>query len=213
MELAVIANGHAEIPCGIALVEEGRRLIQEARTIDDLRLIRDQAEAIRSYARQRDASIDTINAASEVKIRAERRIGEFSMTIPARPGRTPKDSGILDTMSKIPKQDVLARAGLNWKTAQRCEAIASLDEDAFEQKIAECKESDTQLTSAMFLRLAREPREPPEERPWKLIAAIGELRSALIEIASEWPEDKRYVMGHRLVEMGQELIDTGEITA
>jgi len=52
-----------------------RRELALAVSIDEVKQLRDKAEAIRQYIRQQGASLEMQNQAAEIKIRAERRIG------------------------------------------------------------------------------------------------------------------------------------------
>ena len=45
--------------------------------IDEIKTIRDKAEALRAYAKQAGESLDMQNQCAEIKIRAERRAGEL----------------------------------------------------------------------------------------------------------------------------------------
>ena len=51
--------------------------IVAAHSVDEVAAIRNQAEALRMYAKQSRMSIDDINRVAEIKLRAERRGGEL----------------------------------------------------------------------------------------------------------------------------------------
>ena len=61
----------------LAKVEAAYRALAEARTVNELAHIRNQAEAIRYAAKQAQMGIEMINDAAELKLRAERRAGEL----------------------------------------------------------------------------------------------------------------------------------------
>jgi hypothetical protein len=58
-------------------IEAARRMLAECRSVDPAKQIRDQAEAVRAYLRQQRASSEAQNDAAEIKLRAERRLGEL----------------------------------------------------------------------------------------------------------------------------------------
>ena len=59
----------------IALLSQARNAIAEARTLDELKSIRDKAEAVRKYAEAAGLGLEIQNQAAEMKLRAERRAG------------------------------------------------------------------------------------------------------------------------------------------
>ena len=58
-------------------LEAACRLLAEARSVDEVRSIRDLAEAARVYAREVQLGLEAQNDAAEIKLRAERRLGEL----------------------------------------------------------------------------------------------------------------------------------------
>lgn len=62
-------------------------MLAEARTVDEVKEVRDKAEVARLYARERDLGLEAQNYAAEIKIRAERKLGELiPVTIEGRGG-------------------------------------------------------------------------------------------------------------------------------
>ena len=45
-------------------------MLGEARTLEDVRFVRDRAEALRTYARAHDLGVEAMNYATEIKLRA-----------------------------------------------------------------------------------------------------------------------------------------------
>lgn len=124
-----------------------RQALFDARTLDDVKNISDQAEALEKYARQiHDTDMELWLA--EIKIRAKRAIGEMSKQILSRQGfRTDKvtSSGAGRSLSK---EETLSNAGLTTSIANRCEKIADIPEDKFEKVITGAKESKIPVTYA-----------------------------------------------------------------
>ena len=61
------------IPRHVVLLEDAGRALAEAKTIDEIKTIRDKAEAVRQYARSASLGLQIQNYAAEVKLRAERK--------------------------------------------------------------------------------------------------------------------------------------------
>jgi hypothetical protein len=69
------------------------------------------------------------NDAAEIKLRAQRRVGELSVTLEKEQPRD--DNGRLATSGKTAKSAVLKAAGISTSTAHRCEEIAAIPEQEF----------------------------------------------------------------------------------
>jgi len=129
--------------------EKAKQAISICKDIDELKAIRDKAEALRAYAKQAGEGLIMQNNIADIKLRAERRIGEFSKELPIKQGsRTDL------TSSHDGKKSILKEAGI--KHFERYEAIANLPEADFERHITEVKKSNEELTTFGVIKLARE---------------------------------------------------------
>lgn len=123
----------------LAKWEKAKQAIAECKTIDEAKEIRDKAEALRAYAKQARESLEVQNDIAEIKLRAERRIGEFSREIPKNE-RARTDLSATQYGEQITtKTSILKEAGINHP--ERYEAIASLPDEEFEKHIADVKAS------------------------------------------------------------------------
>jgi DNA modification methylase len=143
----VIAANNAPL----VLLEQAKQALAEVKTIPEAKFLRDQAEAIRQFLRVQGASFVAQQDAAEVKVRAERRIGEL-LGLPQPGKRTDlfqDGTGSDDLPPRV--------------TQSRFRAAALLPEDQFEQHIAECREAAKEITSAalfkMGSRIARQARQ------------------------------------------------------
>jgi len=66
--------------------ERAKLAIRECKDIDEAKDIRDKAQALKVYAQQARESLEVQNNIAEIKIRAERRIGEFSRELETQQG-------------------------------------------------------------------------------------------------------------------------------
>ena len=58
------------------LVALGKLAIEQAGSFEELRELRSKAEALRSYQHAQGAALDAVNAATQLRLRADRRMGE-----------------------------------------------------------------------------------------------------------------------------------------
>jgi hypothetical protein len=63
-----------------------RHELELATTVNEVKTIRDQAEALRQYARQQKLSLELQNGCAEIKIRAERRAGAILLDMDKNQG-------------------------------------------------------------------------------------------------------------------------------
>ena len=87
-----------------------KQTIAECKNIDEAKKIRDKASALKAYARQAKESQEVQNNVCEIKLRAERRIGEFSRELPKEQGDYKKDSSHDRENPKITKLYILKDA-------------------------------------------------------------------------------------------------------
>jgi hypothetical protein len=149
-------------PAGmLARLEQARRLLAEARTVDEAKQIRDLAEAARVYARQQALGLELVNDAMEIKARADRRLGELARGLPKNPGALrrgcrpqPRDPA-----------PTLAELGIDKTVSHRCQLVASIPEPEFERHVAEVRGRGEELTGQGFLDLARRLKRSAEAPP------------------------------------------------
>ena len=134
----------------LALIEAASRALAEARSVEDVKVVRDKAEAIRAYYRQQKGCFEAQQDAAELKLRAERRLGELLAETVNHNG----SRGVGSTMEPtIPE-------GISKKQSHRWQRIASLDGEEFERHIQETRAVRDELTTAGVLRLAKKSAKP-----------------------------------------------------
>lgn len=127
--------------------EAARKALAEAHSVDEVKDIRDKAEAMRAYARQ--AKDDTLESyASKIKIRAERRAGQMLLDMEKAKGgqpyqATPTTMGVVETLSDL---------DINYNQSSRWQKIADIPEPEFEKAI----EGGGRVTTTAVLRLAND---------------------------------------------------------
>lgn len=142
-------------PLFLAKLSDATRLLAECRSLDELKNLHDLAEATRHYARMRQLGLEAVNHATEIKLRAERLMGEFLATMPKHTGGRPSGQTPTDMdrgFETVPP--TLAEIGISYKESSRYQTIASLPEEVFEAHIEETKAQGEELTSAGVYREA-----------------------------------------------------------
>lgn len=129
--------------------EAARTALAEAHRVDEVKDIRDKAEAMAAYARQAKDS-DLIQYATEIKVRAERRCGELLRVTAA--------SGERNTGGKPSKDatvSTLADMGLTRDESSRYQQLAAMPDEHFETAVATAKATAGEVTTAFMLREAK----------------------------------------------------------
>jgi hypothetical protein len=175
----------------LAKIDAATRALAEARTAADVLTVRDAAAAIGHVLRQMRASLGAQNAAAELRLRCERRVGEMLAANPDY-GRGKKSLTVSDL-------------GIDDNAATRYQHLAALPDEEFEAHIRTARDEGLELTTAGLLRLWQALNRPPSPAPadWRRrpVADLG-LRTLLagaVEMA-----------GARTAGQLQDRLDRGE---
>jgi len=103
--------------------DQARFALQTAATVDEAKEIRDQAAALKVYARQRN-DVDLERWVTEIKLRADVRVGEISRGLEDGRGA---NQHIASTGKKL-KAATLKSAGISTSVAHRAEQLAQAPE-------------------------------------------------------------------------------------
>lgn len=139
-------------PLSLVSIGHATRMLAEAKSLDDVRTIRDLAEAARVYARAHDLGIEAMNHAAEIKLRAERRAGE--LLVQTRETGERAASGVDVRYAQESKPATLADLGISRDQSSRWQSIASIPEPEFEGAIESAKAAAQPLSTAGMVRLA-----------------------------------------------------------
>ena len=117
------------------------RALAEAKAVDDIVEIVGQANAVHAYARQaknRQMEID----AAEIRIRAERRLGELMAAQASAVGKAkPPGSNQHRVIFKPDAPPTLAEAGIDKNLAHRARTLAAVPQEKFEQRLTDKRQS------------------------------------------------------------------------
>lgn len=169
--------------------EEAKRLLAEAVAVDEVKSIRDKAEAMRAYAKQakdRDMEI----AAAQIRFRAERRLGELIIAQRETVGLN-KGGGTganqYRAADSAPEQaaerpPTLEQAGIDRKLSSRAQRMAAIEPERFEALLERHREEVLDGNNKVSVDLMRtsaeqEGRERRRQLARELSDATAELPS------------------------------------
>lgn len=116
------------------------RALAEAKATDEVKDVRDKAEAMRVYAHQaknRQLEID----AAEIRIRAERRLGELIVeqkeTVGLNTGGWANRESCGTSTEPQDRKPTLADAGIDKKLSSHAQKVAAIPEDEFEEIVGD----------------------------------------------------------------------------
>lgn len=121
-------------PFELVKTQAARRAIAEARSVDEVKDIRDKAEAVRQYAKRAGLGREMQDDAAEIVIRSEYRMGELLSDVDREQGKR-TDVTLSQRGTKL--GDVLNSSGLSRQDASRVEMLAELPAAQLDTLIAD----------------------------------------------------------------------------
>lgn len=148
--------------------DAARKAIAAAHRVDEVKHIRDKAEAVRVYAKQA-GDFELQNKAAEIRLFAERRAGQLLADMTKNPGTRgegrPRKDGTKSRRSNgaTAYPPTLDDIGVSKDQSSKWQRLAMLVDDAtFEKALVQAREKDGELTTAALLREIREIVTPAE---------------------------------------------------
>jgi hypothetical protein len=145
------------------------RAIAKAKAVDEVKRIRDSSIAMRAYAKQaknRQLELD----ATEIRIRAERRVGELIAaqreTVGLHNGGRPEKTGLSNNPVSKP---TLAAAGIDKNLAERSRKLAAMPVARFNDLIAQIRMPDA---SVSFTKTAHKSESPEHYTPHEFLESV-----------------------------------------
>ena len=157
------ADTTTENPRELVLLDRARTALLEARTVDEVRDLRDKAQAVRAYVRKARLGHNILLEAAAVKLRAERRLGEMLQSLPlarSSPGNQHTPESNEEATSGVRLKEL----GITKSESSRLQKIACLPEEKFEGYVEDNLRAETEPTMAGCLRLAGEARQATQRQ-------------------------------------------------
>lgn len=166
--------------------EAARAALQAAHDVDEVKDIRDKAQAMAAYAKQANDTA-MVEWATEIKVRAERKAGEMLAEMDKNKGAAAtrsRDGSALPTLEKL---------GISHNQSSRWQKLAAIPPSQFEQAVEAAKEIAGEVTTAALLRASRPvddpPASPPVPKP-KVIVADRKFEKLYEQVKAELIETK-----------------------
>ena len=105
-----------------------------ARSIGDFKKIADVAAVAEIYARRVKLTQETVDFALEIRLRAERDLGEVLARTPKHKGRLKRGSAVPE--GNYPEPSTLAELGITKQFSSQAQKLAAVPSKTFEAKIA-----------------------------------------------------------------------------
>jgi N6-adenosine-specific RNA methylase IME4 len=166
------------------------RALAEARSVDEVKDVRDKAIAMAAYARQarnRDLEADAI----EIRLRATRRLDQLRQaqkaTVGLNEGGRPRKTGVSDTLV-VP---TLASQGIDKNLAKQGRVLGALSNDQFESAVASARDVVTRAVTTMvrgldIVQVRKESYDPSGGTVADLHVVAGQ-RFNVIYADPPWP--------------------------
>jgi len=141
-----------------------RIALAEAHKVDEVKDIRNKAEAMAAYARQAKDT-EMVAWVTEIKVRAERRAGQLLAEMPKAKGTRGTGSNQHEVRSYDTTAPTLSEMGITKDESSRWQKLAGVSDDKFEHAVAAAKEIAGEVTTAAMLRAtkAAKPAKPKAE--------------------------------------------------
>jgi hypothetical protein len=134
------------------------RELADTKNVGEVKVMRDQAEAVRHYAKTAARGLKFQNEAAVVKLKAERRGGQILNDMAPHGGDHKSNGG--DGHLK------LTELGINRNQSARWRQIAAVPEEVFQRYIVEANDREEEITDSGLLRFARQQAaQPSNGRP------------------------------------------------
>tara|TARA_R100000353_G_scaffold35676_2_gene28392 strand:+ start:667 stop:1626 length:960 start_codon:yes stop_codon:yes gene_type:complete len=123
-----------------------KNAVIECHSVDEIKQLRDKAEAYRYALKQAKESPEVIRKAEEIKLRAERRAGELLKETPKAKGGNPNPS------QPVRGCETLSDMGITYNQSSKWQKIANIPEEKFENYL----EVEKELSTSGAIRVARQ---------------------------------------------------------
>lgn len=187
--------------------EAACRAIAECKAIDEVKGLADKAAAMQAYGRMANDRTLEVDAA-EIRIRAERRLGEMLVQQKADGGLSRgqlKQGPALVNHEDGKQAPKLADAGISYDLSSRAQKLAAVPEAEFEAELAAKRERDKQDGARVSARLEKAGEKALKSKPDHIPADGGPSEDEIREAEKSAADDAERV---RLILESDDVVAT-----
>ena len=146
----------------LAALDEVQRMLAASKSVNEVKDLRDKAEALRKYAKDARLGLELQNRAAEAKLRAERKAGEMLSTMEKARGGRPTNR--LQPATGFVAEPSLRELGIEKTQSHRWQRLAAVPDRDFEAYLREAREAGREISASGLLRLNGRRQGGPCER-------------------------------------------------
>lgn len=165
-------------------VSDACRFLAQARNIDEVKEVRDRGLAFAHYAREQKLGKQAEIDACEIRVRAERRMGQLLAERDTAP-----HGGDRKTDSRF-QSGTLKDDGITKQDSHRWQRMAGVDDESFEQYLSETRTAAKAPSTAAVLKLVPKP-EAQSEKAFDALRESEVIEKWLRKRLDSWPENAR----------------------
>ncbi len=187
----------------LAKIDRLRTDLIDCATIDEVEMVRVDLKGIRKIMRNKRMHERAINVASYYISRAERAMGGMLKEMELHGGDRQSEKARL-----IKPILLLSDIPLTPYESHDFQKMHDIPEPIYEAYLQWCVDEDKRITRTGVLRLSEKTKEPGT---LGVEDCLFRFTDVAFNWCEKWPEEHRRVMGHHLVNLGNEILETGGI--
>src|SRR5215472_9351175 len=170
-------------------IDDALRALAEARTPEQLIGLGNKAEAMRRYAQRARLGMAAQNRCAEIRLRAERKLGQYLAGTPRNSGGRPKPVPLGNGFPTL--EDL----GITRKLSHRAQRLAAIPANDFEWYLGTAAEQELEITTRLLLYHSERRQATAENRQRIVGGRIDDLiefaaagnRMGCIVVDPPWP--------------------------